>query len=290
MERYDAIVIGAGHNGLTAAVLLQRAGLRTVCLEAKRYAGGMASTVEMFDGYKFEIAGSLQFPTSPAVSRALGLDTLPTIDTDVMSVSTRGIGDAPVIYYTDLLRLMTHLDEVHGGEVVNVAGIVPLGLKADAVVTREANRVLAVRVADCVPILLASDDGRTVAAVHAGWRGVIAGAVANAVRVMDVPPARLLAAIGPCIGFESFEVGPEVLAAFKSAFPAAPPIAPYGDATGKGTVDLRSAVRQQLLAIGVGESRIDTTDRCTVRDAGEFFSHRRDAGVTGRMARSEERV
>ena len=124
MERYDVIVIGAGHNGLTAAVLLQRAGLRTVCLEAKRYAGGMASTVEMFDGYKFEIAGSLQFPTSPAVSRALGLDTLPTIDTDVMSVSTRGIGDPPVIYYTDLLRLMTHLDEVHGGEVVTgLAGL-----------------------------------------------------------------------------------------------------------------------------------------------------------------------
>jgi phytoene dehydrogenase-like protein len=124
MERYDAIVIGAGHNGLAAAVLLQRAGLRTLCLEAKRYAGGMASTVELFDGYKFEIAGSLQFPTAQAVRSELGLDTLPTIDTEVMSVSTRGIGDPPVIYYTDLLRLMTHLDEVHGGEVVTgLAGL-----------------------------------------------------------------------------------------------------------------------------------------------------------------------
>lgn len=62
MTGYDAIVIGAGHNGLTAAVLLQRAGLRTACLDAKRYAGGMASTVELFDGYRFEIAGSVQFP------------------------------------------------------------------------------------------------------------------------------------------------------------------------------------------------------------------------------------
>src|SRR5437773_12010043 len=85
MPGYDAIVIGAGHNGLTAAALLQQAGLNTVCLESKRYAGGMASTVELFDGYRFEIAGSLQFPTSAVVSRRLGLDRLPTVDLDVMS-------------------------------------------------------------------------------------------------------------------------------------------------------------------------------------------------------------
>jgi phytoene dehydrogenase-like protein len=118
MPDYDVIVIGSGHNGLTAAVLLQRAGLRTLCLEAKRYAGGMASTVELFDGYKFEIAGSVQFPTSKTVSQELGLDTLPTVDLDVMSVSTRGIGDAPLVYYTDPLRLMEHLTEVHGNEAV----------------------------------------------------------------------------------------------------------------------------------------------------------------------------
>ena len=84
MADYDAIVIGAGHNGLTAAAILQRAGLRTVCLDSKLYAGGMASTVELFDGYKFEIAGSLQFPTSLKVSRELGLDDLPTVDLEVM--------------------------------------------------------------------------------------------------------------------------------------------------------------------------------------------------------------
>ena len=57
MADFDAIVVGAGHNGLTAAALLQKAGLRTLCLDFKLYAGGMASTVELFEGYKFEIAG-----------------------------------------------------------------------------------------------------------------------------------------------------------------------------------------------------------------------------------------
>ncbi len=124
MADVDAIVIGAGHNGLAAAVLLQKAGLRTLCLDAKRYAGGMASTVELFDGYRFEIAGSLQFPTSAKVSAELGLDDLPTVDLDVMSVSLRGIGDEPVVYYTDPMKLLTHLNDVHGAEAVNgMAGL-----------------------------------------------------------------------------------------------------------------------------------------------------------------------
>ncbi|CAN5173944.1 NAD(P)/FAD-dependent oxidoreductase [soil metagenome] len=123
-NRFDAIVIGAGHNGLTAATLLQKAGLRTVCLDAKLYAGGMASTVELFDGYRFEIAGSVQVPTSAVVSRELGLDTLPTVELDVMSVSLRGVGDEPLIYYTDPMKLFAHLNDVHGAEVVNgMAGL-----------------------------------------------------------------------------------------------------------------------------------------------------------------------
>lgn len=124
MADFDAIVVGAGHNGLTAAALLQRAGLRTLCLDAKLYAGGMASTVELFDGFRFEIAGSVQVPTSAVVSDALGLAEPPTIDLDVMSVQLRGIGDDPLVYYTDPIKLLTHLNEVHGAEAVNgMAGL-----------------------------------------------------------------------------------------------------------------------------------------------------------------------
>jgi len=124
MADYDAIVIGAGHNGLAAALILQRAGLRTLCLESGLYAGGMASTVELFDGYRFEIAGSVQFPTSRAVSAELGLDDLDSLDLEVMSVAMRGVGDDPLIQYTDPMKLFTHLSEVHGAEAVNgMAGL-----------------------------------------------------------------------------------------------------------------------------------------------------------------------
>jgi len=124
MTDYDAIVIGAGHNGLAAAVLLQKAGLRTLCLESKLYAGGMASTVELFDGYRFEIAGSVQFPTAPVIRQELGLDSIPTIDLDVMSVALRGVGDDPMIQYSDPVKLFTHLGEVHGADAVNgMAGL-----------------------------------------------------------------------------------------------------------------------------------------------------------------------
>ena len=146
--------------------------------------------------------------------------------------------------------------------------------------------MIAIRVADCVPILLAADDGRLVAAVHAGWRGVVAKVVTETVKHMrtrfGATPDRLVAAIGPCIGEPAFEVGREVVEAFEHLFGADAPARMLPD--GKGRVDLRAAVKLQLLRCGLPSDRIDVTDRCTFRDADEFFSHRRERGVTGRMA------
>ena len=118
MSDYDAIVVGAGHNGLTAATILQRAGLRTLCLEANTYSGGMAATVELIDGFRYEIAGSVQFPTARQITTELGLDTLPTVDAEVMSVNIGEAGEEPMVFYRDPMQLMMHLGEKHGAEAV----------------------------------------------------------------------------------------------------------------------------------------------------------------------------
>ncbi len=155
---------------------------------------------------------------------------------------------------------------------------------ADAMVSTVSRVLLTIRVADCVPILLASADGKIVAAVHAGWRGVIGNIAAKAVRTLHevgAAPEKLFAAIGPCISLEHFAVGPEVAAEFyghdlsecvSKAFCANP------------HVDLQRAVRIQLRRAGMAEERIDGHSVCTYRDQADFFSHRRDQGKTGRLA------
>lgn len=185
-------------------------------------------------------------------------------------------------------RELTYLHQVHGRTVVRLREGRPHDndAKGDALVSDDPSRVLSVRVADCVPVLLSSDDGTIVAAVHAGWRGVVAGVATNALREMnaiaDVPAERVVVAIGPGIGFDAFEVGPEVIDEFRAAFGPHAPVRQRAD--GKGYVDLREGLRRQLLAAGILPEHLDSTNRCTFRDAAEFFSHRRDKGVTGRMA------
>jgi polyphenol oxidase len=179
--------------------------------------------------------------------------------------------------------------QVHGNEVVSVScgEAFETAAKADAIVSTDSTRAVSVRVADCVPVLLSTGTGRTVAAVHAGWRGVTAGVIPAALeKLLELEEGqsavKVIAAIGPCIGFDAFEVGAEVLAEFTKAFGSDAPIRRCAD--GKGRVDLRAAARLQLLAHGLAGENIDTTDRCTYSHSAEFFSHRREHGITGRMA------
>lgn len=159
--------------------------------------------------------------------------------------------------------------------------------KADALVSQDWQRVISVRIADCVPILISTGDGRTVAAIHAGWRGIVAGVIPAAIRRM-LDLAKLssaidfVAAIGPCIGPDAFEVGAEVVAEFVRVFGSQAPVGQKSD--GKATVDLRRAALFQVVAAGLRSHNVDSSDRCTVTHREEFFSHRRDRGITGRMA------
>ena len=157
-------------------------------------------------------------------------------------------------------------------------------LVGSRIIGDDPQRVLCVRVADCVPVLLSSEDGSVVAAIHCGWRGVLARVVVNALQVLrEIAGAKDAgAASGAGIGYDHFEVGAEVLAQFAGAFGGEIPMRRHDD--GKGYIDLHSAIRLQLHRAGLDLSRIDSTDRCTFRDADEFFSHRRDHGITGRMA------
>lgn len=148
---------------------------------------------------------------------------------------------------------------------------------ADAIVLRRPGAVARVLTADCVPVLLASPDSRSVAAVHAGWRGLVSGVIERAVEALGGP---FVAAVGPCIGVGQFEVGEEVAERFDPRFVRR-------DLGPRPHVDLRAAARAVLE--GLGALQVDTTDRCTADHGAEFFSHRRDvtrrgAETTGRMA------
>jgi len=177
--------------------------------------------------------------------------------------------------------------QVHGARVCTVrpGDVFENGPEADALVIDDPARLVSVKYADCVPVLLSTPDGRAVAAIHSGWRGVVAGMVPAAVETLVAmtgsTPPKLVAAIGPCIGFERFEVGREVLDSFVELFGDDAPIRRTGE---KGYVDLQQAVREQLCQVGLLDEKIDGNELCTFRGRDEFFSHRRDAGITGRMA------
>ncbi len=118
MPDYDAIVIGAGHNGLTAAVVMARGGLRVLCLEKNHFIGGMASTTELIRGYRFELAGSIQFPVPNEVYEDLELAACPIYEPEVQSASV-GDGEGPLILlYSDPEKLLEHLGETLGIEAV----------------------------------------------------------------------------------------------------------------------------------------------------------------------------
>lgn len=177
------------------------------------------------------------------------------------------------------------LEQVHGDGVRTVeAPTGPLHTlgPADGAVTARSDVVLAVRTADCVPVLMAGPGGIGVA--HAGWRGVVAGVVGRTVRELvalcGCAPGDLTVAIGPHAKVGAYEVGPDVVRALVGAGLERERVSAMGPG-GREHADLEAAVRDQLAAVGVRQ--VEAVAACTLTDP-RFFSHRRDGAETGRLA------
>lgn len=185
----------------------------------------------------------------------------------------------------DLARLI-EMRQIHSDRVIvlSAAGAdAPLELRGDALVAPAAEWVLGVRTADCLAVLLADSNRRAVAAVHAGWRGTLAGVVSRAVEALErcgCARRNLVAALGPCIRACCFEVGPDVAERFVREFG---PRVMRHDESGRSFVDLAEANRRCLVATGLCAESIEDLGLCTACRPDLFFSHRRDRGRTGRQ-------
>jgi YfiH family protein len=207
---------------------------------------------------------------------------------DSFNVATH-VGDAAKDVAANRARLATQLalpsepgwlSQVHGTAVADLDSDPQGVITADAAVARTDGRVCVVMVADCLPVLFASQDGQRIAAAHAGWRGLAAGVLEQTVAAMGVRGDVLTAWLGPAISKEHFEVGEEVRAAFVDADTGAA-AAFARNAGGKWQADLAGLARRRLTTLGVTD--VSGGQWCTFADRKRFFSHRRD-GKGGRMA------
>jgi YfiH family protein len=182
------------------------------------------------------------------------------------------------------------LRQVHGDRVVDAGESGAKPPEADAAILVHghgaAESIPAVRVADCVPLLLASVEGTACAAVHAGWRGTAGGIVAavlEALRSRGIAARHLVAAMGPAIRGCCYDVGPEVVAALEAAAPGG--ITGWTEAAPGGgvRVDLHAVLRAQLAAAGVAREAIHGAPWCTRCHNDIFFSYRAEGVAAGRL-------
>jgi polyphenol oxidase len=186
------------------------------------------------------------------------------------------------------------LTQVHGSGVVQLEADTRDGVQADGCIATDRGQACTVMVADCLPVLFTTLDGRTVAAAHAGWRG-LAGQGGRGIlecvwerlrRDHGARAEETLAWLGPCIGPQAFEVGPEVKAAFEAHDTSAGGMfKPH--ASGKFLADLAGLARMRLQALGLRQLHGNDSGIgwCTVANPASFFSYRRDR-VSGRFAAS----
>jgi polyphenol oxidase len=161
--------------------------------------------------------------------------------------------------------------------------------EADAIISNDSTAAIAVRIADCVPVLLAEETGRAVAAIHAGWRGMAKRAILAGVGALQtfygVRPERIIAAVGPAIGPCCYEVSESTYLAFRDAGHHPSLLDRWFEprAEGKFHLDLWQAARDQLEGAGVMPDNIHIAELCTKTHAGAFHSYRVDGEKAGRM-------
>jgi polyphenol oxidase len=201
---------------------------------------------------------------SDHIYRVSEFDALPWL---VHGFGTRD-ADVPALF-----SQLATVKQIHSSTCVAAAGRSGILGEGDALLEDRPGSVVAIKTADCIPILLADQRQHAVAAIHAGWRGTVARIAAAAVAEMrarfDTRPEDLHAAIGPGIGKCCYEVGPEVAAHFGGQ--------------GRGHIDLTDANRQQLEEAGVTPDRIYASNLCTMCRSEEFHSFRRDKEAAGRL-------
>ena len=180
------------------------------------------------------------------------------------------------------------LNQVHGTQVVDADEHESGVPSADASVTTTPGRILAIMTADCLPVLLASSDGKVVGAAHAGWRGLAAGVIEQTVALMRAKQsngenaqaqAEILAYLGPAIGPHAFEVGSEVRDIFMAQNPESAACFEQLQEKGKYLADIYGLACLRLNALGI--EHIEGGGECTLQDP-DYFSYRRDQ-QTGRM-------
>jgi len=175
-------------------------------------------------------------------------------------------------------------DQIHGVDILQCSGAGRMhDQQADILITTQRGVALAVRTADCLPILLADPQAGVIAAVHAGWRGSANNIVQRAVRAMiqhGAEQEQLLAWLAPCIGPCCFAIGADTAKALQQSVDGT---ATWLTCTTGGMhADLHEINRLQLRDAGISNTRIEINRACTVCDAARFFSFRRDHGMTGR--------
>jgi len=169
------------------------------------------------------------------------------------------------------------LTQLHGAEIIDAARA-RQNVRADGSFTMHPSKVCAVLTADCLPVLLCDKGATRVSAVHAGWRGLLAGILENAVRTLRAPPDELIAWIGPGIGRDAYTVGSELRDRFLQQSPES--VTAFSVSGSRWHADLTVLARQALHRSGV--VNVYEHGACTFSDQRRFFSYRRD-GRTGRM-------